>query len=112
MQFFRFLSEIIFLSKFGQKKSKLSVSVEIWHLDYFDYAEFNGDAHFFRFWLELPFLDKLGPKNQNCQFKLIFGTYTNSNMQNSMTLFIFSVLDRKHSLWANLVQKIKNVSLS
>ena len=32
-------------------------------------------------------------------------------MQNSMALFIFSVLDRKHPFWANLVQKIKIVSL-
>ena len=31
---------------------------------------------FFRFRLEMPFLDKLGPKNQNCQFKLKFETYT------------------------------------
>ena len=49
--------------------------------------------------------------NQNCQFKLKFGTYTNSNMQNPL-VFLFSVLDGKHSFWANLVQKIKIVSLS
>ena len=35
------------------------------------------------------FLDKFDPKNQNCQFKLKFGTQTNSNMQNSMVVFIF-----------------------
>ena len=35
-------------------------------------------------------------KNQNCQFKLKFGTFTNSNMQNSMALLILSILDRKH----------------
>ena len=35
-------------------------------------------------------------KNQNCQFKLKFGTFTNSNMQNSMVLLILSILDRKH----------------
>ena len=34
------------------------------------------------------------------------------NMQKSMELFIFTVLDRKHSFWANLVQKNKIVSLS
>ena len=45
--------------------------------------------HFFHFWLELPLLGKLGPKNQNCQFKLKFGTYTNSNKQNSVALFCF-----------------------
>ena len=48
-------------------------------------------------WKYIPFLGKLGPKNQNCQFKLKFGTYTNSNMQNSMVVFTFSVLDQKQS---------------
>ena len=32
-------------------------------------------------------------------------------MQNSMVVFTFSVLERKHHFWANLVQKIKIVSL-
>ena len=31
---------------------------------------------------ETPFLGKFGPKSQNCQFKLKFGTLTNSDMQN------------------------------
>ena len=35
-------------------------------------------------------------KNQNYQFKIKFGPKTNSNMQNSMVVFAFSVLDRKH----------------
>ena len=30
---------------------------------------------------EIHFVDKFGPKNQNWQFKLKFGTKTNSNMQ-------------------------------
>ena len=38
-------------------------------------------------------MGKFGPKNQHCQFKLKFGNYTNSNMQSSMVLFTFSVLD-------------------
>ena len=62
------------------------------------------------FRLETPFLGKFGLKNQTCQFKLKFGTWTNSKMQNSM--FTFSVLDRKHTFRVNLVQKIKIVSLS
>ena len=33
-------------------------------------------------------------------------------MQNLMVVFNFSVFDQKHSFWANLVQKIKIVSLS
>ena len=61
--------------------------------------------------LEIPFLGKFGPKNQNCQFKLKFGTKTNLNMQNLVVLFTFSVFDWKYPFWANLVQKIKIVSL-
>ena len=76
------------------------------------YAEFNGAVHFFSFRPETPFLGKFGPKNQNCQFNVKFGTLTNSNMQNSMGLFTFSLLDRKHPFWANLAQKIKIVSLT
>ena len=58
-----------------------------------------------------PFLGKFGPKSQNYQLKLKFGTYTNSNMQNSMVMFILSVFDWKYPFWANLVQKIKIVTL-
>ena len=57
------------------------------------------------------FVQVWSKKNQNCQFKLKFGTYNNSNMQNPVA-FLFSVLDGKHPFWANLVQKIKIVSLS
>ena len=66
----------------------------------------------FCYWVEIPSLGKFGPKNQNDQFRLKFGTYTNSNMQNSMLIFTFSVFDRKFPFWANLVQKIKVISLS
>ena len=48
-------------------------------------------------------------KNQNYQFKLKFGTSTNSNMQNSMVMFTFSVFDRAYAFSANLVQKFKIV---
>ena len=41
-----------------------------------------------------------------------FGTYSKSNMYNSVVVFIFSALDGKPLLWANLVEKIKVVSLS
>ena len=34
-----------------------------------------------------------GNKNQNCQLNMKFGTYTNSDMQNLMTLFTFSIFD-------------------
>ena len=67
---------------------------------------------FFFFWVEIPFLGKFGPKNHNCHFKLKFGTYTNSNMQNSMVMFIFLVFDRKYPFLANLVEKVKIISWS
>ena len=54
---------------------------------------------------------KFGPKNQICQFKRKFSILTNSNMQKSMVIFTFSVLDWKYLFLANLVQKIKIVSL-
>ena len=50
-------------------------------------------------------------KIQNYWFKLTLGTYTNSNMQNSMAMSTLSVFNRKHHFWANLVQNIKIVSL-
>ena len=57
------------------------------------------------------FLTNLVKKNQNCQFKLNFSTYTNSNMQNSMVVFILFVSDWKYPFWTHLFQKIKTVSL-
>ena len=39
------------------------------------------------------FLGKFGPKIQNCLFKVKFDTKTNSHMQNSMVVSIFSVLN-------------------
>ena len=65
--------------------------------------------HFFCFRPEKPFLGKSGQKNQNCQFKLKFGTKTNLNKRNSMMMFTFSVFDHKYLSWANLVQKFKIV---
>ena len=59
----------------------------------------------------VPFLGKFGPKNQNYHFKLKFGGQPNSNIQNSMMLFTFFVFDWEYAFWANLVQKVKVVSL-
>ena len=63
----------------------------------------------FQFLTRNAFLGKLSPRNQNYQFKLKFGTY--SNMQHSMQ-HIFCVFDWEYSFWANFVEKIKIVSLS
>ena len=60
----------------------------------------------------IPFLGKFGPKNKNYQFILKFGTWTNSNMQNSMVMFNFSPFYWNYPFWANLVQLIKFVHLS
>ena len=77
-----------------------------------EYAEFSGYIHFFRFRPQIPFLGEFCPKNQNCQFILKFGTWTNSNMQNSMAMFNFSAFYWNYPFWANLVQLIKIVRLS
>ena len=66
--------------------------------------------YFFCFWPEIPFLGKFDSKSQNFQFKLKFGTSTNSNIHNSMVVFNFSVLDWEYHFWANLVQKVKIVN--
>ena len=58
------------------------------------------------------FLGKLGPKHQNCQFQMKFGPDFNSNMQNPMGVFTFSVWNGNHPFWANLVWKIEILSLS
>ena len=56
----------------------------------FEYAEYSGYVHFLRFRPQILFLGKFGPTNKNCQLILKFGTWTNSNMQNSMAMFNFS----------------------
>ena len=73
-----------------------------------DYVEFNGVAHFFLFRPEILFLGKFSPKYQNWQFMV----KPNLNKQDKMAVFTFSVLGLKYSFWANLVQKVKIVSLS
>ena len=37
--------------------------------------------------------EQVWSKNQNCQFKMKFSTKTNLNMQNSIVVFTFAVLD-------------------
>ena len=53
-------------------------------------------VHLICFRLEIPFLSKFGSKNQNSQFKLKFGTETNSNIQNSMRMFTYLGFDPKY----------------
>ena len=62
---------------------------------------------FFVFECKYPFWVNLIQKVKNSHFKLKFGTYTNSNMQNSMVMFIYFVFDWKYPFWANLSKKSK-----
>ena len=73
---------------FGQKKSKLSVSAKVCCQHWLEYREFSGGLHFH----EIPFLGKFGPKNQNCHFQLKLSSKTYWNMESSMVVFTFSVL--------------------
>ena len=114
MWFFRFRPEIPFLCKFGKKKKKIQIVSLNWNLvpSLIRICRVQWRGSFFSVSDRKHPLGKLGPKNQSCQFKLKFGTYTNSNTHNSMALFTLSGLDRKTPFWANLLQKIKIVSLS
>ena len=56
----------------------------------FEYAKFIGGVYFICFRLNIAtFFGKFGPKSRNCQFKVKIGTYTNSNMKNSIFMVIF-----------------------
>ena len=46
--------------------------------------------------VERPFSGKLGRKIQNCSFKVKCVSMSNSNVQNSMVMLTFFVLDRKY----------------
>ena len=54
---------------------------------------------------------KFCPKIQNCHFKLKFGSSINLNMQNSMVVFTFTVLDLEYPFWVNLIQKKLKLSV-
>ena len=100
-------------NKCGQVHYSITVSKEnVVVFFQFEYVEFSSYVHFFRYRRQIPFLGKFGPKNRNCQFILKFGTWTNSNMQNSMATFNFSAFYWNYPFWANLVQLIKIVRLS
>ena len=53
------------------------------------YSELNGHVDFFHFRPEISVLGKFDPKTQNCQFKLKFGTQTNSNSIVKLAFFRF-----------------------
>ena len=47
-------------------------------------------------------------KNQNCQFKLNFGTYSDSNMQNSIVVFTFPLFCTEIPYLGKFVLKTQN----
>ena len=49
---------------------------------------------------------------QKCHGTQKYSTQPNSNVQNSVMLLAFFVFDWKYPFWANLVQKVKIISLS
>ena len=75
-------------------------------------GKFNGGIHFICARLKIPLLGKFDLKNQNCWFKLKFGTCAISNMQNSGWCSLFQFFLPEMSFWVNLVQEIEITSLS
>ena len=72
------------------------------------YTNSNTQNPFFFFFFFDTVLER---KRLNRQFKLKFDTWANSNTQNLMVVFILC-FRLQILFWANLVQKIKIVSLS
>ena len=91
----------------------LKIEIVIWswisYWGWYEYADFNRDAHFFCFRPEIPFLGKLGPAIQNCYFKQKFGTSTNLNMQNSIVMLIFFCFIPEITFFGKFGPKIKIV---
>ena len=58
--------------------------------------------------MEIPFFRKFGSKIQNCFLKVKVSAKTNSNMQNSMLMFTFSVFYQKDLFELTWSKKIKN----
>ena len=73
----------------------------------FTFSIFNKKQSFLVTLVETPFLGKFDPKNQNFLFKLKFGTRTNSDIQNSLVMFTFSVFDWKYFLGQICSKKLK-----
>ena len=70
--------------------------------------ELNGGVHFFfNLRPEIFFGGKLGQKNQNCPFKLKFGSY----IWWRALVLLFSVSHQKNHFGVNLVQKFEIVCL-
>ena len=72
-----------------------------------DNVEVYHNAYIFLCIQEIYFMGKFRPKNKRCLFKFKFVTKTNKNVENSMTMLFYSVLDQRNFCGANFVQKHK-----
>ena len=110
--FYLFKLEIPFLSKVGQKNEnfqfKLNLSIRqsrIWRIQWWC-------SLFLLLTWNFAFLRNLFQKIKIVWRSWKFRVENNSNMQNSMVIFIFYFLDWKYPSWVNLFHKFKIVSLS
>ena len=111
VQFFCFQQEIPFSRKFGRKSKIVSFRRNLIPR-VIPICRIQWCCSLFLFRPEILFWRKFGPKNEDYKLQLKFDTQNNSNMQNSMTMFSLSALDRKYPFWTNFFPKVKIVSLS
>ena len=57
----------------------------------------------FSFYTGNTLFGQIWSKYRNCQFKLKFGTQSNSNIQNSVVVLTFSVLARNHPFFLHFI---------
>ena len=111
--FFDFTQEIHFLSKFDSKKQNCQFKLEILVPILIGICRTKWWCFLFPFSTgKTLFWENLVPQIQNWKFKLKPGTLSNSNKQNWMVVLTLSVIDPKHSFYANLVKETKIVSLT
>ena len=72
------------------------------------YTKFHGDVHCFCSWPEILVLENFGTKVQNCLFKVKF----DSNVKNSVLMFIFFCFRQEVFLFGKIASKIKNICWS
>ena len=90
------------LGKIWSKNSKLFVQSEIWYLDYFEYAEVNGDVHFCLFPIKNTFLGENLGYSECAEFSGDVHFFLNGN-----TMVMFTFFEWKYFFWENLLPKLK-----
>ena len=105
--FFGFRQEILFLGNFGPK---FKIDCLKWNLAprLVWICRIHCWCLLSQFSTGILFFDKFDPKNQNCLFKLKFGTKTDSNIHNLMGMLYFSAFDKKYLFLGNLLEKNQN----